>query len=321
MSEKQDQKSIYFHTIYGSQINKNNSLKIIKSHTVPEGIQKIRLSDYINDYLDFIPSKNGIKKAIKRGEILINGKISITGMRVEAGQRIDLTEAKILLRKVYSLKLDIVFEDEHIAIINKPGGVSVSGFYFQTIENALLHNISKSNEYDALSSPKPVHRLDNQTSGLLIVAKTKRAQIFLGQSFENKEIEKRYRAIVIGKTPDEGEIKSKIEDKDSYTGYTLVKQIRSLKNEYLSLLDLYPKTGRTHQLRVHMSDSGFPILGDKLYGKEGLILIGKGLFLCSVELVFNHPTDGKKTKIIIDQPSKFNSLLKREQRRWEKYNK
>lgn len=295
-------------------------MKILKSHIVPAGVEKIRLSDYINDNLDFIPSKNGIKKAIKKGEILADGDLCRTGDRIKPGLRIELTETETKSKKQFNISLEIIFEDEHIAVINKPAGVSVSGFYFQTIENALSGNLKKSDKYDALSCPHPVHRLDNQTSGLLLIAKTKRAQIFLGRSFENKDIKKRYRAVVIGKTPESGIINTRIEAKDSLTEYNLIKQVRSLKNDYLSLLDLYPKTGRTHQLRIHLSDSGFPILGDKLYGKEGLILKDKGLFLCAVELIFIHPKDNKKTKIIIDHPPKFNSLLEREQRRWEKYN-
>ena len=102
--------------------------------------------------------------------------------------------------------------------------------------------------------------------------------------------------------------------------YVRIKTVRSIKNDWLSLIDLFPLTGRTHQLRIHMSKLGFPILGDKLYGTEGLILKGKGLFLSAVELTFPHPKNNKTVNIKIDEPEKFEVFLNREERRWVKYN-
>lgn len=219
----------------------------------------------------------------------------------------------------YHLKLDIIFEDEHLAVIFKPAGISVSGNLFKTIQNALLYNITPSKEGDALDWPLPVHRLDNQTSGLLLIAKTKLARVKLGQAFENKTILKKYQAVVIGKTNTTGEINTDIEGKPSQSLYKLIDYVPSLKNEFLSLIELEPKTGRTHQLRIHCSSIGKPILGDKLYGKEGMILKNKGLFLCATAISFTHPHTEQELTFTIDTPHKFLKRMENEKRRFTEH--
>jgi len=293
---------------------------IKKTHIVPEGVSDIRFSEYARKIFTSIPSRNGIYKAIKRGNLLIDGKKAETGRWMKPGQKLELVDFEINLPKGYRLDFEIVYEDQHIVIINKPAGIEVSGNKFKTIENAMMDKVSQSSEEDALPWARPVHRLDSPTSGLLIAAKTLRAQINLGQQFQDKIIKKRYRAVVIGKPSAKGEINSIIEGRKAVSKFNLVKSVPSLKNETLSLVDLFPLTGRTHQLRIHMSELGFPILGDKLYGKKGMILTSKGLFLCAVELSFKHPISNKLMNIKIDEPEKFKTFMEREQKRWEKYN-
>lgn len=294
---------------------------IIKNtHIVPEGISGIRFSDYAQNIFNSFPTKSGIKKAIKRGELLVGGNIYEAGRWVKPGQRIDHVDLQTKPPKSYHLSLDVVYEDEYIAVINKPAGIVVSGNQFRSIVNALRYNLKPSKEKDVLKWAMPVHRLDYQTSGLLLVAKTTKARIELGKQFENKEIKKRYKAIVIGRIQKSGRIDQEIEGKKAITEFTAIHSVPSLKNKYLSLVDLYPLTGRTHQLRIHMADYGFPILGDNIYGTEGMILRGKGLFLCAVELSFKHPVLNTPKQIIIKEPEKFMAILNREKRRWEKYN-
>lgn len=108
-----------------------------------------------------------------------------------------------------------------------------------------------------------------------------------------------------------------IEGKPSETVYRCLSRARSLTWDWLSLLELHPKTGRRHQLRIHLSQAGFPIVGDKLYGQPGKILRGKGLFLAATGLVFNHPVTGEILEFALPIPLKFEGLMKREQRRWE----
>ncbi|MFC1668827.1 pseudouridine synthase [Spirochaetota bacterium] len=294
-------------------------MTVIKTHTVPDDIVEVRFSDYAREVFTGIPSRNGIKKAIKRGDLRIDGEACKTGTWIKPGQVIDLIHSDKNKPKVYLLNLDIIYEDEHLAVINKPAGIEVLGNKFKTVENALPHNIVPSTDENALTRPMTVHRIDMQTSGLLVIAKTAPAQIELGRQFEKRQVKKRYSAIVIGKADEHGQITKPIEGREAYTEFALIKNVRSLKNDWLSLVYLYPHTGRTHQLRIHMADSGFPILGDKIYGKEGTVLKGKGLFLSSVELSFTHPVKGVPVNVKVDEPKKFQTFLDREERRWGKY--
>ena len=290
-----------------------------KTHIVPAGTKDMRLCDYARDAFPSIPSRKGIKKAIKRGEILLNGQPCDGAVWVKPGQQLQLVDPQANPPKDYRISLDVVFEDEHLAIINKAPGIEVSGNKFKTVENALAGNLQISNEKDALPWPRPVHRLDYPTSGLLLIAKTKKAQVELGRQFEQKTIQKRYRAVLIGEIPESGVIKTPVNEFAAESAYRRVKTVDSLKSKVLTLVDLFPKTGRTHQLRIHMASLGCPILGDSLYGEEGMILRSKGLFLAAVELDFIHPASGREHNISIEQPAKFDSFLEREQRRFDNF--
>lgn len=294
-------------------------MPVIKTHIVPKEFEEIRLYDYVQQIFPTIPSRKGVKKAIAREEILVDGQKTSTGHWIKAGQKIELLESTANPPKEYILKLEIVFEDEYLAVINKPAGIPVSGNQFRTIQNALIGNISLSKEADALRWPKPVHRLDGPTSGLLIVAKTAKALVKLGQQFEQKTIQKKYAAIVMGESPEKGIVASDVDGLKSLSEYKTLQTINSLRSKHLSWVELSPKTGRTHQLRIHMSSIGYPILGDKLYGDEGHVLEGKGLFLCALGLELTHPITGGLLALEIDIPYKFTTLLAREASRWLKY--
>lgn len=294
-------------------------MHLLSTHIVASNISPTRLSDYACGLFPQLVSRKSVKKAIKGGAIRVNKRISTTAYWVQANDEIQLYDLEQQAPKSYDLTLEVVYEDEDLAVINKPAGIVVSGNQFRTITNTLSANLQSSSLSDALAWPKPTHRLDQATSGLLLIAKTASARVHLGQQFEDKTIQKRYRAICIGPVPQSGQITDSIEGKPALTRYELVSQSSSIKNQTLSLLDLYPETGRTHQLRIHLSHLGYPILGDALYGREGLILKRKGLFLAAVALQFQHPRTGHTRVVEIPHPGKFDKLLEREQAMWEKW--
>lgn len=293
---------------------------IKETHLVPEGISGVRLSDYARTAFPVIPSRKGVAKAIKRGELWINGEPAQSGDWVKTGQTLELVDLQQRIPKTYRLPLEVIFEDESLAVINKPPGIEVSGNKFKTVENALAGSLSPSTQPDALNWPRPVHRIDYSTSGLLLVAKTANAQVFLGKQFEERKIHKRYCAVVEGEVVAGGEIDESINGLPAHSRYAPIETVPSLRSEHLTLVDLFPLTGRTHQLRIHMASVGLPIIGDQKYGLAGQVLKGKGLFLAAVELRFPHPATQQEITVSIDVPPKFDSLLKREQSRWKKFN-
>lgn len=287
---------------------------IVQNITIP-----IRLSSYCCNLFIQLPSLNSVKKAIKAGELLINGTKAQTGTWVNMGDVIELVDLERNIPKPFKMNIEMVYEDDDLVVVNKPPGISVSGNQFRTLENALIGNVTLSNKDNALKWARPVHRLDNPTSGLLIASKTKDAHIRLGEMFKNKEIDKEYHAIVMGLPPAEGKIDFLINGHQSVSYYKIIQSIPSLRSEHLSLLKLTPKTGRTHQLRIHCSQSGFPILGDKQYGEVGNVLLKDGLYLFASYLKFKHPITLELLEFELPIPHKFLKRLENEERRWKKY--
>ncbi len=291
---------------------------LLEKHIVPPGDYHIRLQEYAGAIFEKLQTRSAVKKAIAKNTILINGEIATTGNWIQAGQLIELITLESSPKTIFQLQIDVIFEDEDMAIINKPAGFPTNGNYYKTIENALPFNLKTTTKKDALNFPKPVHRLDNPTSGILLIAKTKSAQINLHQQFEQKTIQKTYHAVVVGKPLESGIIDSNIKDQKALTSFQTVKTTPAIQNGYLSVVKLHPKTGRTHQLRIHLSNLGFPIVGDKIYAPKN-VMMHKGLFLCATKIEFVHPITNKKMEVEINIPNKFNTYLKREHRRFLKY--
>jgi RluA family pseudouridine synthase len=294
--------------------------RTIESHIVQEDPGQIRIRDYIFEVFEILPTKKSAKKAVKNGEVLVNGVVPESGFLVKAGQKIELIEPQISLNKLYELKINVIFEDEYIAVVEKPPGIPVNGNFHRTLENTLPLNLTKSSAAGPLVWPSPVHRLDKSTGGLVMVGKTYESRVKLGWQFQSREVKKRYMAIVMGKLTGEGTLNDPIENRNAITHYKVIKSIRSIKNDFLTLVNVYPETGRYHQIRRHFSSIGFPILGDKLYGPKKNVLLGKGLFLWAVELNFHHPIKNTSMNIKINEPEKFKKILNREESRWIKYN-
>ena len=292
---------------------------ILHSFFVPFLSERMRIFDYVCVYLSGVfPSKNGVKKAFKDELILLNGKIALSGEWLAEGDKLEVKAQDLGAFKIFPLKLEVLFEDAFMAVIHKPAGFPVSGNYYKIIQNALPYNLSVSKEQDALILPRPVHRLDKLTSGLLLVAKTRSAQINLGQQFENQQISKTYAALVKGKLEGEGVVDFSIDQQKAKTLYKSVKVEKSLSYNDVTLVELQPKTGRTHQLRIHMAEIDHPIVGDTIYDSER-VLKSKGLFLIAFKVSFFHPITRLNQTFEISLPSKFDAFLKREKRRWNKF--
>ena len=282
-------------------------MKIKETHIVPAITEKIRLQEYAVSIFASLPTKSSLKKALKKELILLNGQPAKTSDWIKEGQKIELLESEKPNKKVFNLKLEVIFEDEYLALIHKPAGIPTSGNYFKTITNALPFNLKPSNQKDALPAPLPVHRLDNPTSGILLIAKSKAAQVALNRLFEEKKIIKSYHALVSGTISDALLLKNSIEEKNAETQIEVIDNFQ-FKNEKLSLVKAFPKTGRTHQIRIHLAENCNPIVGDNLYGKTSENIKKGGLFLAATGLEFIHPETKEIMNFELELPKKFREI-------------
>jgi len=268
----------------------------IEKHIIPldHSAESIRIGEYLTGKFSALPSRKSIKQSLKSGKILLNGMSASTASFVKNGDVIELLSTFSPPGKIYQMEMEVIHEDDYLAIINKPGGIPVSGNSFRTVYNALGCFLKI--DHNQCFYPQPTHRLDSATSGLLIIAKTLETRISLGKLFEDKLIKKEYQAIVHGHVAFGGLINFPIDGKSD------------LK---FSHLRLQPTTGRTHQLRKHCLAMGHPILGDKLYPHQGWQLRKKGLLLCATGLQFEHPITNDNISLSIDPPSKFTKLMQK----------
>ena len=269
----------------------------------------MRLQEYGVGIFATLSTKSALKKALKKERILVDGKIASTATFIHGGECIQFKgNIASSTRKKLRLNLEVLYEDEYLAIIHKPAGILVSGNTFKTIANALSQNITKSNQSDAVE-PQPVHRLDYPTTGALLIGKTSKSILALNQLFEYKKITKTYYAVTIGKMDARGSITKTIDNKEAISTYEVLQTVSSKRFEYLNLVKLSPKTGRRHQLRKHLAFIGNPILGDATYGIENMILKGKGLYLHAIALQFIHPHTNENITIEDQLPAKFEKLF------------
>ncbi|MGB0431811.1 MAG: RluA family pseudouridine synthase [Bacteroidia bacterium] len=276
---------------------------------VPYLPKPARLQDFGVGFFKLAYTKSALKKAIKKNYITINGITATTARFVSGGETIKLTmplETKASKKLVFPLK--VLFQDDDLAAINKPAGVLVSGNGFVTVANALNQNLTPSLSTDA-TLPQPVHRLDYATTGVLLIGKTNSSIRALNAQFEQKQVLKTYYAINIGKMSTSGTIQIPIDQKASTTHYTVCKTVSSSRFGQLNLLKLNPTTGRKHQIRKHLQSVGNPILGDRDYGLDGMLLKGKGMYLHAHTIIFTHPVTQKTQQIISPFPKRFTKIF------------
>lgn len=282
---------------------------MIAIYVVPSLERPIRLQEYGVGIFDMLLTKSALKKALKKELILVNGEIGRTSTFIKGGEQLELlASTKAIRKKRLILDLQVLYEDDYLAVVNKPAGILVSGNSFKTVANALGQNLIPSKESDAVN-PKPVHRLDYPTTGLLLVGKTNRSIVLLNRLFEEKKIIKAYHAVTIQKMKPKGTIVFPVDDKEAISGYEVLQTVPSERFGHLNLVKLKPRTGRRHQLRKHLLALGNPILGDATYALDNLILKGKGLYLHASMLAFVHPFTKKQFQIECELPKKFAKLF------------
>ncbi|WP_373940897.1 pseudouridine synthase [Polaribacter sejongensis] len=219
-------------------------MHISETHIVDKLEKPIRFQEYSVGIFNTIPTKSGIKKAIKKGLIFIDGSLATTSKYISGGEKIELFESENSSTfERLELDIKVLFEDETLAIVYKPAGILVSGNKFVTIANGLAQNLKKSTLADAVK-PQPIHRLDYPTSGLLLVGKTSTAITALGKLFKEKKVQKTYFTVTIGKMNSEGTIKLPIDEKESETDFQVLQSVISERFEYLNLVKLSPKAGK-----------------------------------------------------------------------------
>lgn len=290
----------------------------LKSQKVETLHEKQRIEAFCRDLFPELPSNKSVKKAVLKGAIKVNGENVTSAYFVNEGDEIELWDLEEKVPQSYEMEIEVVYEDDDLAVVFKPAGLVTSGNLFRTLENAIQGKLKRCKN-SPLKWPKPVHRLDGPTSGLVIIAKSVPARIELGRMLERKELTKKYCSILVGKYEGSSVIETPINGKSAKSKIEVLEVKESLNNGFMSKVMMEPVTGRTHQLRIHAAQSGHPIIGDKEYGEKGNTLLHKGLFLCAVELSFKHPISGENVNVKVDVPKKFDKLMEREYERYLKY--
>ncbi|MBO0412185.1 RluA family pseudouridine synthase [Enterococcus hulanensis] len=277
------------------------------------------LNDRLADY-----SRSQIQQWIKEQCVSIDGKAVKANYKVSAGDKIliEIPAPEELDLVPENLDLEIVYEDEDVVVINKPQGMVVhpsAGHPNGTLVNGLLYQIKNLSTINDVVRPGIVHRIDKDTSGLLMVAKNDRAHESLAKQLKDKTSLRKYVALVHGEIPHEkGRIeapigRSKVNRKMQAViegGKPAVTHFEVLQRfEGYTLIELQLETGRTHQIRVHMQYIGYPVAGDPLYGPKKT-LKGNGQFLHAKLLGFEHPTTGEMMVFEAPLPVIFKKTLK-----------
>lgn len=275
-------------------------------HTLIVEHQGYRIDRYCSVFFPQVSSLKRAKKWMRNGWVTLNGQRVESSRFVEVGDCIELTLPEEVI-PVWEHPIDVLWEDAHLAVVYKPGGVPVHSNDGKSLRNILGFVLERTTEADALIQFEPVHRLDARTQGLMLIAKTANARAVLGNAFtERGQIRKWYQCLSIG-TLSDGSSQEPLDGKDAHTEWRVLDTCPSVFTESLSLLEVQIFTGRTHQIRKHLNMIGHPILGDDVY-HTGRPLKHKGLFLCAVRLAFTHPVTGLQLDISVPTPAK---LLKR----------
>ena len=283
----------------------------------------VRLDKAVADLTEL--SRSQANEAIIAGTILVNNQRQKARYAVKLGDVIsyELPKEEVLDYQPEDIPIEIVYEDSDVAVVNKPQGMVVhpsAGHTSGTLVNALLYHVKDLSTINGVVRPGIVHRIDKDTSGLLMIAKNDKAHQALAQELKEKKSLRQYVAIVHGNLPnDRGVIeapmgrsdKDRKKQADTAKGKPALTRFQVLEHfGDFTLVELTLETGRTHQIRVHMAYIGHPIAGDPVYGPRKT-LAGHGQFLHAKTLGFTHPTTGELMTFSVDVPAIFQETLEK----------
>ena len=271
-------------------------------------------------------SRSYIQNLIKGGAVLVNGKKVKTGYSLLNGDTVtmEIADAVSMKAEPENIELNIIYEDSDIIVINKPQGMVVhpaAGHMEGTLVNALLHHCGDLSGINGVIRPGIVHRIDRDTSGLLLVAKTDQAHLSLSEQIKAHSCDRVYQAVVYGRMKEpEGRVDAPIgrnplerkemcvtakNSKEAVTNYRVLQEY-----EGFSHLELRLETGRTHQIRVHMAYLGHPVAGDPVYGPKKVIKSLEGQCLHAKSIAFDHPVTGERMRFDSELPAYFTDFLR-----------
>ena len=292
---------------------------------VPESFEGERVDKFLSLLLEN-SSRNSIQKLIENGKVLVNGVVVNKKYKVSTDDEVTVlpSELKPLDAEPENIPLDIVYEDEHLLVVNKPRGMVVHpapGNYSGTLVNALLYHCKDSlSGINGILRPGIVHRIDKDTSGLLIVAKTDKAHIGLAQQIKEHSFTREYNAVIVGHLKEhEGTVNAPIgrnpkdrkkmcvtmqNSKNAVTHYKTIEDYEGYSHISLKL-----ETGRTHQIRVHMAHLGHVVAGDYVYGNDKKSAYLNGQCLHAIKIGFVHPITQEYLEFTSELPDYFTEFL------------
>lgn len=301
----------------------SNAASSVVSFTVE--VAGERLDKVVRDRVPELSRTRG-QRLIERGKVTVDGQPRKPAYQVERGDQVTVLlpeepEAVVLPQPI---PLDVVYEDEHLLLVSKPAGLVVHpapGHPDSTLVNAALAHCPQIAEVGEPDRPGVVHRLDKETSGLLVMAKNEKALAALQQQFKEREVGKTYLALVQGQVqPPEGIIEVPVGRDEEHrqrmaavrggkyarTRYRVVERFRDH-----TLLEVHPYTGRTHQVRVHLAWLGYPVIGDTVYGHRRQRLLKNRHFLHAAGLRLEHPATGEEVTFEDPLPTELSDVLQR----------
>lgn len=293
---------------------------------VEAGENGMRVDAYLREHTSF--SRSRVSALIQEGALCIDGSPENKPSRkLASGERLSLTVPQVREVEIVpqNIPIDIIYQDSDIVIVNKPCGMVVhpaAGNEDRTLVNALMYHVKDLSGIGGELRPGIVHRLDKDTSGLILIAKNDQAHAVMSEQFKARSTEKHYRAVAFGSfSQEEGMIDAPIArhptdrkkmavvqgGKPSQTQWKVLESLRSA-----TYLDVHLLTGRTHQIRVHMQSIGHPLLGDCIYAPHVKVPVHiPRLMLHAYSLAFDHPITGKRMEFTAPIPDKFTTTLEK----------